>query len=315
MTAFDGEGVGLELLDTEPSDDPRDATIKRFPTWGDTSDLLDVLDVRPDGPGCFTSVTRPGHLRSVVEGSQMLAQAIVAAGRHQPSRRVVSAHMTFLRSSDTAEPLAFGLDELAAGRTFTTLGVDVSQAKRRCAAGILLLDTTAADVIRHGVEAPKVPGPYDSEPYDMSVTGRDIRVVGGVYSGDPEAPIGPPVIDTWVRFRQVPEDPSLHAALLAQFTGHMPIAASMRPHLGVGQDQAHRTLSTAINAINLSLHAEIRADRWMLYHHLSTFAGDGMTHAECRVHDEDGGLLASFTVDAMVRRFQGGDVVDEQRTL
>ena len=26
----------------------------------------------------------------------------------------------------------------------------------------------------------------------------------------------------------------------------------------------------------------------MLYHHLSTFAGDGMTHAECRVHDEGG---------------------------
>ena len=28
-----------------------------------------------------------------------------------------------------------------------------------------------------------------------------------------------------------------------------------------------------------------------------------MTHAECRVHDEAGALLASFTVDAMVRRF------------
>ena len=28
-----------------------------------------------------------------------------------------------------------------------------------------------------------------------------------------------------------------------------------------------------------------------------------MTHAECRVHDEDGALLASFTVDAMVRGF------------
>jgi hypothetical protein len=26
-----------------------------------------------------------------------------------------------------------------------------------------------------------------------------------------------------------------------------------------------------------------------------------MTHAECRVYDEDGELLASFSVDAMVR--------------
>jgi acyl-CoA thioesterase len=223
--------------------------------------------------------------------------------------------MAFLRSADTAEPLTFGLDELSTGRTFAALAAEVSQAERRCAAGILLLDTTAPDVIRHGVEAPKVPGPYESEPYDMSVTGRDIRVVGGTYTDKPDAPIGPPVVDAWVRFRQVPDDPSLHAALLTQFTGHMPIAAAMRPHFGVGQRQAHRTLSTAINTITLSLHAEIRADRWMLYHHRSTFAGDGMTHAECRVHDEDGSHLASFTVDAMVRRFEGSDVVDERRTL
>ena len=41
----------------------------------------------------------------------------------------------------------------------------------------------------------------------------------------------------------------------------------------------------------------------MLYHHRATFAGDGMIHAECRVYDEPGALVASFTVDAMVRGF------------
>jgi acyl-CoA thioesterase len=58
-----------------------------------------------------------------------------------------------------------------------------------------------------------------------------------------------------------------------------------------------------VNAIAISFHRDVRADAWMLYHHESTFAGDGMTHAECRVHDERGALLASFTVDAMVRAF------------
>ena len=43
----------------------------------------------------------------------------------------------------------------------------------------------------------------------------------------------------------------------------------------------------------------------MLYHHRSTFAGGGMTRADCRVHGEGGELLASFGVDAMVRRFAG----------
>ncbi len=316
FAAFDQEAMVVELIDQAPGDDPRDVMVKRFPTWGDASHLIDMLDVRSEGPGRYVSVPRDDHRRTVVEGSQMLAQAIVAAGRHCPDRRVVSGHMVFQRAADTARPLEFRLDELGRGRSFTTLTLGVSQAERRCASGIMLLDATAPDVIRHAAPPPDVPGPYQSEPYDMSVTGRDVRVVGGAYTDDPAAPVGPPVLDAWVRFREVPDDPYLHAALLAQFTGHMSIAAALRPHQGVGQHEAHRTLSTAINAIGLAIHGEIRADRWMLYHHVSTFAGDGMTHAEGRVHDEQGALLASFTVDAMVRRFpDGGAVFEERATL
>jgi acyl-CoA thioesterase len=150
----------------------------------------------------------------------------------------------------------------------------------------------------------------------MGVTGRELRVVDGAYTGDPDAPLGPPELSVWVRFDVVPDDPVLHTALLAQMTGHLPIAAAMRPHAGIGQDQAHRTLSTAINAISLSLHGPVRADRWMLYHHRATFAGAGMTHSACRVHDEDGDLLASFGVDAMVRAFADPTKpVDERRSL
>jgi acyl-CoA thioesterase len=224
--------------------------------------------------------------------------------------------MVFLRAADASRPLTFALEELSAGRTFTTLAVRVDQDGRRCAGGTLLLDATAPDVIRHAVAPPDVPGPYESEPYDMAVTGRDIRIVHGAYTDDPDAPVGPPTLDAWVRFRDVPHDSYLHAALLTQFTGHLSIAAALRPHEGIGQRAAHRTLSTAINAIGLSLHGEVRADRWVLYRHHSTFAGDGMTHAECRVHDVTGALLASFTVDAMVRPFPSGATnVDDRSAL
>ncbi|HEX4865483.1 MAG TPA: acyl-CoA thioesterase domain-containing protein [Acidimicrobiales bacterium] len=282
-----------------------DLTGELVPIWGDASLLIDILDVRPSPDGSYTSLTRAGGSRSVVEGSQMLGQAIVAAGRHCPGRRVVSAHMVFVRTAADTEPLTFALTDLSSGRTFSSLRVEVTQGDRLCASGNLLLDRTADDVIRHQVEPPEVPGPAECEPLDMRVTGRDIRVADGAYSGDPDAPVGPPIIDAWVRFDSVPSDPCVHTALLAQFTGHMSIAAALRPHRGFGQDQAHRTLSTAINAISMSLHRDVRADRWMLYHHRSTFAGDGMTHSECRVHGEDGTLLASFTVDAMVRGFEG----------
>ncbi len=313
LAVFDHRQIRLELVDPMGLDDPRSVTVKRFPTWGDASDLVDVLDLRPDGENRYRSVARAGHLRSVVEGSQLLGQAIVAAGRHSPGRRAVSAHMIFLRAGDAAQPLRFDLRELSSGRTFTTLAVDVTQSDEHCATANLLLDVTASDLVRHSEDPPDVPGPYACPSYDMSVTGRDVRVVAGTYTDDPDAPVGPPVVDAWVRFRDLPDDPCLHAGLLAQFTGHMSIAAALRPHPGVGQRQAHRTVSTAINAIGLSLHADVRADRWMLYHHVSTFAGDGMTRSECRVHDERGRILASFCVDAMVRGFEGMTAPSDDR--
>ena len=298
--AFDDDALRVEMVEGD--------VVTRFPTWGDATHLVDLLAVRPAGePGRYRAAARGHWYRNVVEASQMLGQAIVAAGRHAPDRRPVMAAMAFTRPADARQPVDITLDELSAGRTFTTLAGRVTQGDRLCAAGTLLLDRTAADVIRHHVAAPDqaAAGPLDATPVDMGVTGREVRVAGDAYTGDPDAPVGQPVLDAWVRFRPgaVPDDPPLHAGLLAQFTGHMSIAAALRPHAGIGQDQAHRTLSTGINAITISFHGPVRADRWMLYHHLSTFAGDGMTHSECRVHGEDGALLASFTVEAMVRGF------------
>jgi acyl-CoA thioesterase II len=318
--AFDLGNARLRVVLVDGGADvpERDRTLKRFPTWGDAADLIDILSVRQDGERSYVSTPRDSAAnkhRGVVEGSQMLAQAIVAAGRHAPGRRVVSAAMVFMRAANTSEPLHIQLDELSGGRNFSTLSPHVRQGDKLCASGILLLDGMAPDVIRHAAAAPETRGPYESAPFDMSVTGRDVRFVDNAYTGDPNAPVGPPVMDAWVRFRAVPDDPHLHAALLAQFTGHVSIAAALRPHAGIGQSQAHRTLSTAINAIHISFHANIRADRWMLYRHHSTFAGDGMTHSECRVHDVDGALLASFSVDAMVRRFATDRAVNDRTSL
>jgi acyl-CoA thioesterase II len=288
----DHDRARVELIDAVEGTEARDVTVKRFPTWGDAEDLVTVLD---------TGALIPDHRRPVVEGSQMLGQAIVAAMRQAPGRRVASAHMLFLRAADARRPVDIRLDPLSKGRTFTAFAAHAAQEGRLCADGTLLLGAPAADVVRHAAPLDGVPGPYDAVPYDMGVTGRDLRVVDGAYTDDPAAPAGPPSIDAWLRFRGIPDDPALHAGLLAQFTGHMSVAAALRPHAGVGQRSAHHTLSTAINAIAIAFHADVRVDRWVLYRHLSTVAADGMTHAECRVYDEGGELVASFSVDAMVR--------------
>ena len=278
------------LVDGTAGEPERDHTLKRFPTWGDAADLIDILNVRPDGDRSYVSVTRDNAAnrhRGVVEGSQMLAQAIVAAGRHAPGRRVVSASMVFMRAANTAEPLRIQLDELSGGRNFTTLAPHVRQAGKLCASGIMLLDATAPDVIRHAAAAPD-----DARPRRQRAlrhvghrsrrplrrrrvhgrprtrrSGRRCSTPGSAFARSPKTRTCTP--------RCWPSSPA---------TSRSP--PRMRPHAGIGQNQAHRTLSTAINAINISFHADVRADRWMLYRHHSTFAGDGMTHSECRVYNE-----------------------------
>lgn len=312
--AFDHEQVDLCLVDAHEGDHERDVTTKRFPTWGDAAELIALLDVEPDETGWYLSPPHRDWRRPVVEGSQILGQAIVAAGRHAPGRRVVFTSMIFTRAADARTNYAIELDEVSGGHTFSALGVRATQGERTCATGSLLLDVTADDVMRHADPAPAVPGPYESTPYDVGLTGRDLRIVDNAYTGDPDAPLGPPELDVWVRYRDVPDDQPIHVALLAQVTGHFSIAASLRPHAGLGQDQAHRTLSTAVNALSLSVHADVHADQWLLYHHRSTFAGDGMAHSECRVHDEGGALVASFTVDSMVRGFADRSKAADART-
>jgi len=306
-----GDEVELEIHDPTGGEP---AAIIDFPNWGDAADLIAVLDVVPDGDGSWVGPTQHNWRRPVVEGSQLLAQAIVAGVRHAPDRRIVQATMIFNRAVTTQGPYSIDIDEVANGRTVTALRTAAVQGGRTCAFGTLLLDVGAPDLIRDEVATLDVAGPADAAPIDMGVTGRAIRIVDDAYTGDPDAPVGPPRLHAWVRFAEVPADPAMNAALLAQFTGHLSIAAALRPHAGIGQDQAHVTISTAINAISLSLHADIRADRWMRYDHLTTFAGDGMTHTECRVHDEDGRLLASFSVEAMVRGFADPQATVDPRT-
>ena len=151
------------------------------------------------------------------------------------------------------------------------------------AAGTLLLDVPSDDVIRHSAEPLAVPGPYECHPYDMGVTGRDIRVADGAYSnGRMPRRVRP----SWTP-GPVPRRPRASRSarrLLAQFTGHMSIAADLRPHAAVSQRQASARSpwrSTGSTCPSKAPRMPLR----MLFHHASTFAGAGTTHAENRVYD------------------------------
>jgi len=277
-------------------------TVNRFPRWGDVADLLRIMDLAPAGPGLYVAPAYGDTRRNVVEGSQLLGMAIIAAAKEVPRQRPVSAHMIFSRPARFDLPLNFRVTKIRTGRSFSTLSVEATQADKSVASALVLTDKGAPDKIRGQVVMPVVTGPDASPFHDYGMTGRDVRFVDGAYTL-PATKTAPPEIYGWVRHREAPDEPWLRQALLAQFTGHMTISASLLPHAGLGEEQAHFTLSTGVLAITVAFHDEADLTRWLLFANPAIYAGRGLVQGEGRVFGEDGRLIASYTVQAMVRDF------------
>jgi uncharacterized protein (DUF427 family)/acyl-CoA thioesterase len=299
---FYQERLRVEIEERWSPDDPRAVTVNRFPTWGDAADLLGLIDVQPAGDGRFVGPPYREGSRNVVEGGQLLAQAVVAAAKAIPDQRVTSASMIFSKAASFDVPVDVSLDVLRRGRTFSTVQVRIDQAEQMRTAGLLLLDAGAPDVFRLQSPMPDVPGPYDAVPFDMGVTGRDLRVVDAAYDPDPDR-VGPPEIYAWISFRDAPSQPYLHTALMAQSTGHWTIAAAMRPHKGFGEADAHVALSTGIMSISIAFHEDVDVTQWLLYANPATYAGRGLAQGEGRIFTEDGRHVASYSVQSMIRLF------------
>jgi uncharacterized protein (DUF427 family)/acyl-CoA thioesterase len=312
--AFYSDRLTVELVDLFPLD-PAHEVVHRCPPWGDAADLLRLVDVTPIGDGRFASPPypdpplgtfipqlRPKHGRVVIEAGQLLGEAIVAASKSVPGQRVTSASMIFTRAARFDGAHEIEVDVLRRGRGFSTVETRTMQAGRLCSAGILLLDAGAPDAIRGAAPMPDVPPPDTCPQLDFGVTGRELRVVGDAYRRQSE--VGPPEIFTWARFRDAPAHDFLHAALLAQSTTHWTIAAAMRPHEGVSEAQAHVTLSTGILATTIAFHDEVDVTEWLLYANPAIWAGRGLAQGEGRVFARDGRLVASYTVQAMIRAFR-----------
>ena len=270
------------------------------------AELIDVLDVERVDADRFQGATTPDRgpagfapERAVVDGSQLLAQAIVAAIRQEPGRVVKSAHMIFARAADTDGPVELELDPLHSGRNFASVSVEVRQGDRNCARGMLLLDGDAEDLIRHADEAPPLPGPEECQPFALGTIGRDVRMVEGADYVEPDR-VGPPTLDAWVRWAECPEEPALCQALMAHMCGPFLIGVAMRPHAGVGELDAHRTLSTGVLSLTVYFHDPGPVDDWFLYRHESLHAGRGLCDGVGRIY-KSGRLVASFRQEGLLR--------------
>ena len=264
--------------------------------------LLDLFEVEPAGENRFTAPTGLAGAddRQVVEGTQVLAQAIVAAAKRFPDKSVRSVQAVFARAVLVGPPVELDLDVVSEGRSTATAVVTASQNGKRCMTFTVFTDVPSADVIRHHLPRPDVAGPADANVAHMPMTGRELRLVDVVDVNSPDE-VGPPELYAWLHYDPVPTRDDLAKALIAYFTGHLGISTTMRAHEGIGTAQAHLTVSTAPMTVNVSFHEPAAWDGWLLYSHESTQVGAGMSYVRGTVHTEGGELIASFSQDAMIR--------------
>jgi acyl-CoA thioesterase II len=276
--------------------------------------LLDLFDVQADAPDRFTGDTGVADQdgRQVVEGTQVVAQAIVAAAKRFPDKSVRSAHAVFSRAVTVGPPVELVLDVVAEGRSTATTIVAVHQNGRRCMSVTVLADAPTDDVIRHHLPRPDVAGPAEANHSEMPMIGRELRLVDVVDVNSPDE-VGPPELYAWLHYDPIPTRDDLAKALVAYFTGHLGISTTMRAHPGIGTAQAHLTVSTAPMSISVVFHEPVRWAGWLLYTHESTQVGAGMSYVRGAVHSKEGELLASFAQEALIRPLRTTDTAIDSR--
>ncbi|WP_217158225.1 acyl-CoA thioesterase [[Mycobacterium] fortunisiensis] len=270
--------------------------------------LLDLFDAEPAGENRFTVPSGLAGVdeRQVVEGTQILGAAIVAAAKRFPEKSIRSAHAVFARAVMVGPPVELDIDVISEGRSTASAVISASQNGKRCITVTVLADVPSDDVIRHHLPRPEVAGPADSHVSHMPMSGRELRLVDVVDVNSPDE-VGPPELYAWLHYDPVPARDDLAKALIAYFTGHLGISTTMRAHEGIGTAQAHLTVSTAPMTVTVSFHEPVRWDGWLLYSHESTQVGAGMSYVRGAVHTEAGELIASFSQDGLIRPLRTTD--------
>ncbi|MGB6003855.1 MAG: acyl-CoA thioesterase II [Ornithinimicrobium sp.] len=300
-------------------------------------DLLDVLDLTREGSttinlaspeaegedlgssqgDVFVGRSQPQpHGRAF--GGQVLAQSVIAAGltvadvteaAGDPPRHIHSMHGYFLRPGDAQRPIRFLVERMRDGRSFSARRIHAVQDGR-----ILLSMITSFqdedDGLNHQSEMPQVPGP-DGLPSDAAILGGidhpqarhlarravEIKHVEGplfLEAGEQTAQQ-----HVWFRVpRELPDDPLLHAAVLAYASDFSLLEPILRKHGLVWGDPRLRPASLDHA---MWFHRTPRADDWILYRQASPSAQNGRGLGHGLMFAQDGTLMASVAQEGMVR--------------
>ncbi len=301
------------------------------------SDLLDVLQLQEIGTVRLSTLAEPideelalpeSTARVFVGpsqkqryertfGGQLLAQAMVAAGRTVTAdpagagRPIHSIHATFLAGGDDTHEIRYAVETLADGRSFSTRRVQVIQrgqllvtlvaSFQEASPGIDHQDPMPAApdpaTLRNVAEAlDGVPGPYAI----VTVLHGPIElrhVEGHLYAGPgPEQTADQSV---WLKSRrELPDDQLIHAAFLAYASDYSVLESVLRRHDTAWSDPRLRQASLDHA---MWFHRHGRADQWVLHAGHSPSASGGRGLGISRLYSRDGALLATVAQEGMLR--------------
>lgn len=265
--------------------------------------FLEALTLEPVGENRYRAINLPSA-HGVVFGGQLLGQSIMAGLAGQEGKAVKTIHTVFARGAAHDAPLEVAVDRMHAGRSVASSTVTISQGDQICTRSLILLSALEDDVIRHADPRRSSSTPDDVAGHVRGEEAWEIGVVDNVDISDPEL-VGPPELDVWIRFAGAPNDLATDQALVAYSTDGFLIGTAMRPHAGVGQAQAHVTLSTGVLSHTLTFHERCPAGEWHLLEQRATYAGHGRSYGRGEIFRADGQLAASFVQDAMIRARSG----------
>jgi acyl-CoA thioesterase II len=276
--------------------------------------LLDLLDLEELELNIFRGTSRSiGSSR--VFGGQVLAQALVAAGRTVPGeRRPHSLHGYFILPGDVRAPIVYFVDRLRDGKSFTTRRVTAiqhGQAIFNMAASFQIDE----DGVEHQLEMPSVPPPEElPRELDLirSIADRIPERLREVYTEDrpiemrPVDPVdpfnprsGPPVKHVWLRaIGQMPDEDLAHQSVLAYASDYGLLGAALLPH-GLSFQMPRLQAATLDHA--LWFHRRFRVDEWLLYTMDSPAAAGARGFTRGSIFTRDGVLVASVAQEGLIR--------------
>jgi acyl-CoA thioesterase-2 len=278
---------------------------------GDALDgLLELLDLEAIEVNIFRGRS-PDEERQRVFGGQVAGQALVAAGRTvDPDRRVHSLHAYFLRPGDPAIPILYEVDRIRDGRSFTTRRVVAIQHGRP----IFHLSASfhvSEPGFDHHDPMPAVPPPDALPTWQdrMAAMGDAIpewftrpRPIDTRYVQEPwrtpSVPAREPCQQVWMRADgSLPDDPMLHACVVAYASDMTLLDSILLPHRGV--------MSGGLMMASLDhamwFHRPFRADEWFLYDQSSPSAFGARGLARGSIFTADGKLAISVVQEGLVR--------------